>query len=78
MAGWLIGWTLFIRERCHGLLEGGMTCRHDPGGVLAFLGDFVRWTPLQVYLLGLVVPLAGPVIGLVVMAIARPRRRGSR
>jgi hypothetical protein len=66
-AAWLIGWVLFIRGRCHPLPNGGMMCEHDRAGILSFMGDFVAWTPFQVYLLGFAVPIAVLVVGLVVV-----------
>jgi len=72
---WLIGWVLFIRGRCHALPNGGFMCRNDRDGVLAFLGDFAAWTPMQLYLLGLVVPAAVLVIGLALAALAGRLRR---
>jgi hypothetical protein len=74
---WLIGWILFIRGRCHALPDGGLMCQNDRGGILSFLGDFAAWTPLQLYLLGLSVPVAVLVVGSVIVALAWfLRRRG--
>jgi hypothetical protein len=67
-AAWLIGWTLFIRGRCHALPDGRQMCQNDRDGVLSFLGDFAAWTPLQLYLLGLTVPMAVLVVGWVIVA----------
>lgn len=72
-AAWLIGWVLFIRGRCHPLPNGGMVCEHDRAGILSFMGAFVAWTPFQVYLLGLAVPLAVLVVGVIVTWV-RSRR----
>ena len=74
-AAWLIGWMLFIRGRCHPLPDGGLMCQHDRAGMLGFLGDFVSWTPMQVYLLGISVPVAVLIVGLTIAGIGRLWRR---
>ncbi len=48
-----------------GVRPGG---QNDRDGVLSFLGDFAAWTPLQLYLLGLTVPMAVLVVGWVIVA----------
>lgn len=76
-AAWLIGWILFIRGRCHALPDGSLMCQNDRDGVLSFLGDFAAWTPIQLYLLGLSVPVAVLVVGSVIVALTWFwRRRG--
>ena len=74
-AAWLIGWVLFIRSRCHALPDGRQLCQNDRDGVLAFLGDFAAWTPLQLYLLGLTVPLAVLVASSLIVALGWFGRR---
>jgi hypothetical protein len=74
-AAWLIGWVLFIRGRCHGLPDGGLLCQNDRDGVLSFLGDFAAWTPVQLYSLGLAVPVAVLVVGSVIVPLTWLWRR---
>lgn len=46
-AAWLIGWTLFIRGRCHALPDGRLMCQNERDGILSFLGDLAAWTPMR-------------------------------
>lgn len=44
---WLIGWTLFIRGRCHALPDDRLMCQNEPDGIVSFLGDLAAWTPMR-------------------------------
>lgn len=74
---WLIGWTLVVRQHCHVQAGGTFWCQHERAGMQALFGQFASWTPLQVYLLGLVIPLAVLILGLAVVAAVSIWKRKS-
>lgn len=68
---WLMGWALFIRQSCHSRPDGKLLCHAAPDGWFAHLGDFSAWTYFKLFALGITVPVAVFVLGIVVVWLMR-------
>jgi hypothetical protein len=72
---WLIGWTLFVRQRCHSNPDGSYLCMYDGRALQGGQGEIVSWGPLELYLLGFAVPAAVLVLGVIVVWFVRRSAR---
>jgi hypothetical protein len=74
-AAWLIGWTLFVRQKCYSTSSGSFWCVHDSETLKGLRGPSDLWGPLELYLLGAAVPLAVLLAGAIVVWAMRRRQR---
>ena len=72
---WLIGWTLFVRQKCLSNPDGSYLCMHDGRGLQDARGAVASWGPLELYLLGFTVPVAVLVLGAVIVWLLRRSAR---
>lgn len=72
---WLIGWTLFVRQRCHSNPDGSYLCMHDGRILQDARGAMASWGPLELYLFGFAVPVAVLVLGAVIIWFIRRSAR---
>lgn len=72
---WLIGWTLFIRQKCHSNPDGSYLCMRSERTLQDARGELASWAPIELYLFGFAVPLAVLVLGAVIVWLIRRSAR---
>ncbi len=72
---WLIGWTLFVRQKCHLGLDGSYLCMHDGRVLQDVRGAVASWGPLELYLFGFAVPVVVLALGAVIVWFVRRSAR---
>jgi uncharacterized membrane protein len=70
-AAWLLGWTLFVREKCLATPGGSFLCTHDSAALQGLRGAFATWGPLELYLFGFAIPILVLIAGALVVLLVR-------